>query len=113
LIFNPGVVPVTCTETVQDEFSPIDPPVRDTLADPGVAVTVPLQLFVKPFDEATTNPAGSVSVNDTPVNPTELVEGFVRVIVRPVLLRIGRSVVPNDFPVTGGATTIRVAVLLV
>jgi len=58
------------------------------------------------------NPAGSVSVNPTPVNAT--VEfGFVIVKVRLVVPFSGILAAPNDLAIVGGATTVTVAVLLV
>jgi hypothetical protein len=85
------------------------PPVRLMLVDPATAVAVPVQVFDKPFGVATTSPAGSVSVNATPVSATVFAAGFVTVKVR-VLVPFRAIVVGvKAFAITGGATTMRLA----
>src|SRR5215467_8735539 len=62
----PAAVPVTFTTTVQELLTAMLPPVRLMLVPPAAAEAEPPQLFVKPLGVATTNPAGSVSLNATP-----------------------------------------------
>jgi hypothetical protein len=70
LFLVPAVVPVTFTENVQELLAAIVPPDRLTAPEPAVAVTVPLpHVPVSPFGVETTRPAGSVSLNATPVIP--------------------------------------------
>src|SRR5262249_3503053 len=56
-------------------------------------------------------PAGSVSVNPTPVSPT-VVFGFVIVNDSVVVWLSGTVAPPKDFAIIGAASTVRVAVLL-
>jgi hypothetical protein len=68
LFLVPGVVPVTLTEKVHDALAARVPPERLTVPASAVAVTVPApQVPVSPFGVETTKPAGSVSLNATPV----------------------------------------------
>ena len=70
LFLVPAVVPVTFTANVQELLAAIVPPERLTAPEPAVAVTVPLpQVPVSPFGVETTRPAGSASLNATPVIP--------------------------------------------
>jgi hypothetical protein len=72
LFFTPSVPPETFTLNVHDALAANVAPARLTLPDPAKAVIVPPpQLPANPFGVATTNPAGNVSVNATPVNPDE------------------------------------------
>ena len=89
------------------------PPVKLILVDPATAVAVPLQVFDNPFGVATTSPVGRVSVNATPVSATVLAAGFVIVKVSVVVPFSGMLVGLNALAITGGATTVRTAVLLV
>src|SRR5215471_14552706 len=75
LFLTPAVVPVTVTLNVQVPAMPMDAPVRVIVLLP-VVVSVPPHWDVEPL--ATVKPAGSVSVNPTPVNPT-VVLGLVSV----------------------------------
>jgi hypothetical protein len=77
LVYCPGAVPVRVTIIVQESFTAMLPPARPMLVLPGMAVDVPLQLFESPFGVATVSPAGSASVNPTPVMATVLAAGFV------------------------------------
>src|SRR5579863_6393679 len=54
----------------------IEPPARLIVPEPGVAVAIPPQVEVRPLGVATTSPAGSASVNATPVSAAKLF-GFV------------------------------------
>src|SRR4051794_40089735 len=82
----PAVVPVTLTTNRQEAPAAIVPPVRLTLLDPAVAVGVLPHEPVSPLGVATTRPAGSVSVNATPVSTVDglgLVMVKLRVVVPP------------------------------
>jgi len=69
LVCRPAAVAVTLTLKVQDAPAAIVPAARLTLADPGAAVMVPVPHEpVRPFGVATRRPAGSVSVNATPLS---------------------------------------------
>jgi len=71
LVCRPAAVPVTFTENVQELLAAIVPPLRLIEFEPAVAVIVPApQVPVKPFGVETTRPAGSVSLNATPVSAT-------------------------------------------
>ncbi len=72
LVFTPGVVPRTFTETVQEAFAAIVPPNKLTALMPGTAVTEPPQLLVTALGVATTNPAGRLSVNAIPFSARPL-----------------------------------------
>jgi hypothetical protein len=67
----PAEVPVTFTENVQDALAASVAPDRLIPFVPCVAVMVPLpQLPVSPFGVETSNPAGNVSLNATPLSET-------------------------------------------
>jgi hypothetical protein len=77
LLFNtPAVVPCTLTETVQDALEANVPPDRLTVPEPAVAVAVPPHVLLRFGVEATTRPAGRLSVKASPVKGT-LVFGLV------------------------------------
>ena len=78
---------------------------------PGAVVdSGPPQVAVGPA-VATVNPAGSVSVNPTPVSATWF--GLLRVKVNADVAPNAMLVGANAFAITGGATTVSVAVLLI
>ena len=93
---------------VHDPALATEPPLSETM--PEVIKTVPpLQFPVAvPLAES---PAGSVSVKFTPVKGV-LAFGFVMVKLSVVVPFKGMVAAPNDLPIDGGATTVRVAVLL-
>src|SRR4051794_22711883 len=64
----PAAVAVTLMTNRQEAPAPIVPPVRLTVLDPAVAVGVLPHEPVSLLGVATTRPAGSVSVNATPVS---------------------------------------------
>jgi hypothetical protein len=66
LFFVPAVVPCTVADTAHCEFGPIEPPLKLTEDEPATAVAVPPQLLLRFGVEATTKPAGNVSVKATP-----------------------------------------------
>src|SRR6266700_2141129 len=113
LFFRPAVVPVTFAVSVHEVLTAIVPPVKLTLPEPATAVAVPPQVLVNPLGVATTRPAGSVSVKATPVSATVLAAGLVMVKVSEVVPFSGIVAAPNALAIEGGATTVRVAVLLV
>src|SRR6185437_6138751 len=76
------------------------------------AVTVPLQLLDNPFGVETTSPVGSVSANATPFRATVLAAGLVMVNVSEVVAFRAMLLGLNTLAMDGGATTLRVAVLL-
>jgi hypothetical protein len=109
LTSEPADVPVTLTTTVQLLFTAIVPAVKLTLELPATAVAVPPQPFVSPLGVATTIPAGSVSVNATPVSAKVLADGLVRVKVRVEFPFRGTVVGLNAFAIVGGKATVRLA----
>lgn len=111
LLFAPAVVPVTLTATVQFVLAAIDPPDKLIVLVPAVAVTEPPHTPLDPFGVATTNPEGSVLLNATPEREDAL--PFVIVKVRLVEPFRGTEDAPKALLMVGGATTVRVAVLLV
>ena len=73
LFCSPAAVPVTFTENVHELFAASVAPDRLITFVPAVAVMVPLpQLPVSPLGVDITSPAGSVSVNPTPVRAVAL-----------------------------------------
>ena len=112
LLFTPAVVPVTLTVTVQDAPAARMPPESVTELEPAAAVAVPLQVLLRFGVEATTRPAGRLSVKATPFSVT-LVFGLVMLNVSEVVPFSGMLAAPNVLVILGGAATIRVAVLLV
>src|SRR5881392_1548592 len=99
LFLVPEVAPVTVTLNIQVPLAAIESPLSVMVLG-VVIVSDPPQVAVGP-EVATVNPAGSVSVNPTPVNPT--VEfGFVIVKVSAVVPPIGMAAAPNIFEITGG-----------
>src|SRR6266700_2434964 len=109
LFFTPAVVPVTFAVSVQLLLTAMVPPVREMLPEPATAVAVPPQVLVNPLGVATTNPAGSVSVNATPVSATALPPGLVIVKVSEVVPFSGRFAAPKALAIDGGATTLMLA----
>ena len=107
LFLAPAVVPVTLTDTVQLALAASVPADRLTEEEPATAVGVPPQVLFKFGVAATTNPAGSVSVNATPVRP--IVFGFCTVKVSDVVPFSGMLVAPNASLMIGGDATVRLA----
>jgi hypothetical protein len=107
LVLRPVVLPVTVRLKLQLPPAAMEPPLRAISPVAAVVVSVPPHWEVD--ESATVSPAGSVSVNATPVRAVEelglLIEN-VRLVVLPV--KIGLAV--KDLPMTGGATTVSVAV---
>lgn len=104
---------VTFTVTVQELFTGMLPPARETLPDPAFAVAVPPQELVRPLGVATTRFAGKLSVNATPAAGSGLAAGLVMVMVR-VLTPFGWMPAGlKPLAITGGPSTFSGAVLLV
>jgi hypothetical protein len=83
----------------------IVPPLNAMLDDPGTAVKVPPQSLAAPFGLATSKPAGSGSVNATPVSTV----GFELLIVKStdVVAFAATNCTGKNFAIVGGATTAR------
>jgi hypothetical protein len=63
LFLVPEVVAVTVTESVQEPFAGIVPPLRLTDVAPAAGANVPPHVFVVPGVDATCTPVGKLSVN--------------------------------------------------
>jgi len=96
---------------VHEPPAPSVPP--DKLADvePATAVGVPAQVFVNPLGVATTSPPVKTSVKPTPLNEFDPF-GLLMVKVNEVDPLWGMLDAPKFLLITGGASTVRVAVLL-
>jgi hypothetical protein len=109
LSFVPAVAPNTLTDSVQVLVTGSVPP--DKLSDgaPATGAKVPPQVLVAPGGDATTTPAGKLSVNPIPVSAT-FVFGLamlkVKVLVAPTRIVVGL----NALLMVGGVATVRVAV---
>jgi hypothetical protein len=112
LFLSPAVVPCTLTETAQEALAATVPPDRLTELAPPVAVGVPPQVLLRFGVEATTSPAGKLSVNDSPVSVT-LLFGLVMLMVNKVVPFSGIFVGANVLVTVGALATTKVAVLLV
>src|SRR5262249_38145124 len=109
LLFTPVVVPVTFNGNVHDDDGAKLPPVKLTTDELATAViTAPPQEPINPFGVAMTNPAGSVSVNATPVRVVKIF-GLEIVKFRPILLFRGIVAAPNEIVIDGGLMTSRLA----
>jgi hypothetical protein len=109
LLWTPAVVPVTLTETTQVPLAGRVPAERLTAEAPAVAVTVPPQVFESDGVVATTNPAGKLSVNASPVS-ARLVFGLLMLNVSEVVPPVGTDAAPNALVMDGGVATVRFAV---
>ncbi len=105
----PEAVAVMLTVRVQVLLAAMVPPVSEMLPEPATAVAVPPQVLVRPLGVATTRPAGSVSVNATPVSATALAAGLVMVKVSEVVPFRGTATAPKALAIDGGATTLILA----
>ena len=111
LFFNPSMVPVTMTESVQVVFDGSVAPFRLIAVAPLLAtMVVNPQVLTSPLGVATTKPAGSKSVNETPVRGTVLL--LTKVKVKLVFRPIGNAGAPKALLMVGGAATTNVAMLL-
>jgi hypothetical protein len=110
LFATAATLPVTVTETVQEPLAPTLAPVRLILFGAKVNKDPPPQATDPPV--ATVRPAGKPSVNPTPVRSVPAL-GLVMVKLSKVVLPTGILLAPNASAIVGGASTVRVAVLLV
>jgi hypothetical protein len=111
LFSNPAVVPVTVTWTVHASLPEIDPPLKLTVVAPATGENVPPQLPATPRVLATLRPVGNPSVKAMPVSDVEL--GLVMLKAREVVPFKGMVNAPKALLMIGGASTVRMAVLLV
>ena len=107
---TPTVIPVTSTTKVHCVLAATVPPARLTEVAFAAAVAVPPQPFTKLGVPATVIPAGKLSVKLT-VNGTGL--GFAMVMVIVLVPFNAMLLGENALVLTGGANTVRTAVLLV
>ncbi len=108
LFFTPAVVPWTFTETVQLALAANVPADKLTEPDPAAAVAVPPHVLFRFGVEATTSPAGKLSVKAIPVR-LRLVFGFWMVNVSEVVPFSGICAAPNAFVIAGGVATVKLA----
>src|SRR5581483_7867424 len=114
LVTVPDCVPVTFTTIVQvDPGVAMLPPVRLMLVEFAAAVTVPPQVLLTPGVDATCKPLVNVSLNAIPFSALVLPAGLVIVKVTVVVRFRVMFAAPNALLIVGGATTFKVAVLLV
>src|SRR5262249_25180274 len=108
LIFTPAAVPWTSTDTMHEALAASVPP--DRLAEPArpTAVIEPPQVLVAFGVEATTNPAGKLSVKPRPVRVT-VVLGFWIVNVKEVVPFNGIWSAPKLLVMAGAWATVRLA----
>src|SRR5215471_7949132 len=112
LFLFPAVVPCTFSETAHEPLAASVPPERLAELAPPVAVAVPPHVLLRLGVEATTSPAGRLSVNANPVSVT-LLFGLLMLMVSRVVPFSGMLVGANVLVTLGGAATVKVAVLLV
>ena len=93
---------------VQEPFAARAPPVSEMEPEPAAAVTMPPQVLVRPLGVATTKPAGSESLNATPLRAS-VVFGLLMLNVRDVELFSRMLAAPNALLMVGGVATVRVA----
>jgi hypothetical protein len=106
----PAEVPVTLTENVQLELAARVAPDRLTEPEPATAVIVPAPHDpVSPLGVLTTRPVGRASVKATPVRAVVALL-FWTVKVNEVEPPSGIDAAPKALMITGGATTVMVAV---
>jgi len=106
LFWTPALVPVTSTENVHPLLAVRVAPDKLMLFVPATAVIVPSpQLPVRLFGFATNRPAGSVSLNPTPVRVD--VFGLLMVKLSEVVPFSGIVGTPNVLLMVGGAATVR------
>jgi hypothetical protein len=108
LFFRPLLTPVTFNEIVHEPLAASVP--ADKLAEdaPATAVVVPPQVLPSAVGEATTNPAGKLSVNATPVSPKPGFE-FCKVNVSVVEPFSGILDAPKTLVIVAGVATVRFA----
>src|ERR1035438_9064698 len=109
LFLIPAVVLVTFTAKVHAALAARVAPAKPTLPEPATAVIVPPpHVPLRPFGVLTTSPAGSVSVNATPVTEDPLL-GLVMVKLKLVVPFTAMVAAPNAFVMVGEASTVTLA----
>jgi hypothetical protein len=112
LVFKPDVVTVTFTVTAHEELAAIVPLLRAIPVPPFVApVTEPPQVSLKLGVAATCKPAGKLSATATPLSAVAL--GLEIVNVKLVEPPTETLAAPKALAMLAGASTVRLAVLLV
>jgi hypothetical protein len=112
LFFMPTVEPVTLTENVHDPLAASVAPDKLAEPDPAVAVMVPPPHDpVSPLGVEITRPAGSASVNATPVSGLEAF-GLVMVNDSDVEPPTKIDAAPNDLLMLGGERALTVMLAL-
>jgi len=106
LFFVPAPTPFTLTVTVQDPNGGIEPLASDTLV--AAADALPPQPFDNPLGVFTTNPAGRLSLNPTPLSVVATF-GLLSVNVNVDVPFTATTMGANPFPITGAATTTKLA----
>ena len=109
LFCTPAETPVTFKLMVHEALAAKAPPVKLIEPDPAAAVTVPLQVVVRPFGVATCSPAGSVSLNAMPVSASD-VFGLLSVKVSEVFAPTRMLAAPKALVIVGGVATVKLAV---
>jgi hypothetical protein len=105
----PATAPVTFTERVHEPLAASVAPVRLITFVPCVAVIVPPpQVPVCPLGVEMIKPAGSVSLNPTPLRDC-VVFALLIVKLKDVVPLSGTLVAPNALIITGAATTVMLA----
>lgn len=99
----PDAVAVTLSASVQLLPVATVPPLRVIAPVAASAVAIPPQLFASPLGVEITNPAGSVSLNPTPVSDTVFAAGLVIVKASEVVLFTAILGAPNDSAMVGAA----------
>ena len=94
---------------MQEALAASVPADRLTLDEPAVAVAVPPHVLLRFGVEATTNPAGKLSVNAMPLSAT-LVFGLLTLNVSEVVPFNGMLTAPNALVIVGAEATVRLAV---
>src|SRR5581483_1924150 len=105
LPYEPAVLLLTLTATLQLEPLATDPPARLRLPEPATPVAVPPQVVLSPLGVAITRLVGNVSLKATPVRATVLVPGLAMVIVRVETPLTALLVGLKALVMVGGATT--------
>jgi hypothetical protein len=105
LFLMPAVVPWTSTETVQLAFGASVAPLKLTDEDPATAVAVPPQVLLRFGVEATTSPAGRLSVKATPLS-VRFTLVLCSVNVSEVVPFSGIVAAPNALVILGGLMTV-------
>jgi len=109
LIFVPGVVTCSFTETEHEPFTATVPPLRLIEEEPGTAVTEPPQVLPTLFGEATTKPEGRLSVNASPVSGIVLAPGLKMPKFTKIVSFYQTATAEKDLLMVGGEATVRFA----